>query len=149
MFIVVDTNIIYSVLLSKGEKFSVFFLNSILNKFQFAAPEFIFFEIGKHFEDIIGRSKLTKEELSEVFSFLKSQIEIVPFSDFNSYASEAEKLSPHEKDVQYFALSLALNKAPIWSDEKAFLKQNEIEIFNKDKLLEEIKKSFSSSQRQV
>lgn len=140
MFAVVDTNTIYSSLLSKGKTFEVFRLNSLSKKFEFIAPEFIFFEIGKNFDDIVSRSKLSKEELSEVFSFIKEQIDTIPLENFNIHASEAEKLAPHSKDIQYFALSLAFNKCLIWSDEKAFSKQDEINILDTDKMLEGLSK---------
>lgn len=138
MFIVVDTNAIYSSLLSKGKAFKVFWLNLFLNKFEFVAPEFIFFEIGKHFSDIVFRSKLSKEELSEVFEFIKEQIEIIPLEEFNMFKDKAEKLAPHPKDIQYFASSLALDKSPIWSQERGFKEQEEIKIFNTNDLLNEL-----------
>ena len=100
--------------------------------------EFIFFEIGKNFDDIVLRSKLSKEELSEVFSFIKERVDTIPFENFNTYVLEAKTLAPHSKDIQYFALSLAFNKCPIWSDEKAFSKQNKINIFSTDKMLEKL-----------
>ena len=56
------------------------------------------------------------------------------------HVSEAKTLAPHSKDIQYFALSLAFNKCLIWSDEKAFLKQNKINIFSTDKMLEKLSK---------
>ena len=43
------------------------------------------------------------------------------------------KISPHSKDVPYFALALAFNAA-IWSDEKAFKKQNKVKIFSTEEL---------------
>jgi|SRR3989344_3628967 len=138
MFSVIDTNTIYSSLLSKGKAFQVFKLNFLLKKFEFIAPEFIFFEIGKNFDDIVLRSKLSKEELSEVFSFIKERVDTIPFENFNTYVLEAKTLAPHSKDIQYFALSLAFNKCPIWSDEKAFSKQNKINIFSTDKMLEKL-----------
>lgn len=140
MFAIVDTNRIYSSLLSKGKAFEVFGLNSLSKKFEFIAPEFIFFEIGKNFDDIVLRSRLSKEELSGVFSFIKEQIDTIPLENFNMHASEAEKLAPHSKDIQYFALSLAFNKCLIWSDEKAFSKQDEINILDTNKMLEELSK---------
>ena len=64
MFIVVDSNVVYSSLLSKGKAFKVFWLNALLKRFEFVAPEFMFFELEKHFDEIISRSKLPKDEIS-------------------------------------------------------------------------------------
>ena len=135
MLVVVDTNRIYSSLISKGKSFKVFRLNSLLKKFEFISPEFMFSEIGKNLDEIVIRSKLTKEELAKVFSFIKEQIDPVPFKDFNKYAAEADKVCPHAKDIQYFALSLAFNRCPIWSSENKLSKQTNIEIFDTDKML--------------
>lgn len=121
--------------MTKGKVFDVFLLNSFVEKFEFIAPEFLFFEIGKHFGEIVMRGKLAKEELAGVFEFIKEQVTPVPFKQFNMYAKEAEELAPHSKDVQYFALALKLNSA-IWSDEKAFKKQSVIKVFSTQKLKE-------------
>ena len=135
MFVVVDANRVFSALLTKGKVFDVFLLNSFVEKFEFITPEFLFFEIGKHFGEIVMRSKLAKEELAGVFEFIKEQVTPVPFKQFNMYAKEAEKLAPHSKDAQYFALALKLNSA-IWSDEKAFKKQSRVKVFSTRELKE-------------
>lgn len=135
MFIVVDANRLYSALLTKGDIFRVFELNAIFKQFEFIAPDFIFFEIGKNFDDIVKRSKLSKEELSEVFSFIKEQVQTIPFSEFSDKLKKAKYLAPHEKDAQYFALALLLN-CPIWSFENAFSNQSEVEIISTKRLLE-------------
>ena len=121
-------------LLSKGKVFSVFSVNKLLNKFEFIAPEFLFFEIGRHFGEIVKRSKLSSDELAKTFEFLKEEIDFIPFSEFNKFAGEAEQISPHSKDMQYFALALSFNCA-IWSDEKAFKKQSAVKIFNTDEVI--------------
>lgn len=136
MFVVIDTNRIYSALLTKGDIFKVFELNALFNKYKFVAPDFIFFEIGKNFDNIVKRSKLSKDELSEVFSFIKEQIQTISFSEFNIFINKAERVAPHEKDIQYFALSLSLNKCPIWSFENAFSNQSEIKIVSTKELIE-------------
>ena len=103
MLVVVDANRFLSALLSKGKVFSVFSLNNVVNELEFISPEFLFFEIGKNLDVIVERSKLTSEELADVFRFIKGEIDFIPFSDFNIFKDEAEKLAPHDKDVQYFS----------------------------------------------
>jgi len=70
---------------------------------------------------------------SNVFDFMKQQIIIVPFKEFIGYKDEAKEIAPHKKDIPYFALALAFN-SPIWSDEKAFKKQNRVKIFSTEEL---------------
>ena len=134
MLVVVDCNRVISSLLTKGKIFTVFLLNSVVKKLEFVAPEYLFFEIVKNFDVILSKIKLDKEELAEVFSFLKEHIGPVPFKEFNKYAEEAKELAPHDKDLQYFALALA-SKSGIWSDEDRFREQDKIKIFSRDKLL--------------
>ena len=134
MLVVVDCNRVFSSLLSKGNAFSVFLLNNIVNALELASPEYLFFEIGKHFDEILERSKLSSEELVKIFRFIKDEVDFLPLKEFNMYADEAEKLAPHSKDVQYFALALALDGA-IWSDEKLFKKQSKVKVFNTDEVI--------------
>ena len=46
----------------------------------------------------------------KIFRFIKDEVDFLPLKEFNMYADEAEKLAPHSKDVQYFALALALDQ---------------------------------------
>ncbi|ODS39133.1 MAG: hypothetical protein A7316_00585 [Candidatus Altiarchaeales archaeon WOR_SM1_86-2] len=96
----------------------------------------MFFEIGNNFGEIVTRSKLSPEVLGETFKFIKDQIDFMPFEEFNECAKEAEKLSPHPKDIQYFALALKFN-CPIWSEENSFKKQNKIRVFSTYDLIQE------------
>ena len=134
MFLVVDANRVFSSLLSKGKAFDVFLLNNILNSLWLISPEYLFFEIGKHLDEILERSKLSSEELAKVFKFIKGEVDFLPFKEFNMFADEADKLAPHNKDAQYFALALASNGA-IWSDEEAFKKQSKVKVFNTDEVI--------------
>lgn len=138
MLVVVDTNKLFSALLSKGTVFEVFLLNKSSNKIEFIAPEFLFFEIGRNLGEIVKRSKLSPEELSRVFNVIKEQVEPIPFEDFNNFAEEAEKLSPHKKDIQYFSLALASN-CSLWSDERSFRSQPKVEIISTGRLLKLLK----------
>jgi len=136
MFLVVDANIVLSALLTKGKSFDIFIMNKLIKKYEFIAPEFLFFEIGKNFDEIVKRSKLSSEELAKVFKFIKDEIEFIPFKEFNKQADKASSLAPHEKDVQYFALALAFN-CGIWSEEKVFKHQSQVKVFSTKDLMEE------------
>jgi len=72
MFVVVDTNAVFSALHVKGKPFDVFILNKMVGLFKFIAPEFLFFEIGRRMDKLLAKSKLSKEEISYFFSFLKN-----------------------------------------------------------------------------
>jgi predicted nucleic acid-binding protein len=62
MFLVVDANVFFSALVSKGKIFKVFMINSFLNLFELVAPEFLKEEIEEHKEEILSKSKLSEQE---------------------------------------------------------------------------------------
>ena len=135
MFLVVDINVVLSSLLSKGNSFDGFAINSILNKFEFAAPEFLLIELEKHKEEIFNRSRLTREIFDSTLEFVLGQINFIPKEEFSEYMPKAEKLSStHLKDVQYVALSLKLN-CSIFSGDKSLKKLAGVEVLNPKELL--------------
>ena len=95
------------------------------------------FEIDRHKDDICERSKLSSEELDKVFSFIKEEIEFIPFDEFNMYAEEASHLIPHPKDLQYFSLALAFDCA-IWSEDRHLKEQSKVKVYNTSELLKEL-----------
>lgn len=74
--IVVDTNIIFSALLSSNSKF----LPSLLDKdSKLIAPSFLFVELFKHKEKISKYSNLTPDELLELLHTVVAAINFVPY----------------------------------------------------------------------
>lgn len=128
MLLVVDANVIFSSLIADGGTFNVFLLNKDLKKFEFIAPEFLFIEVEEHFNEIVEKTKRPPSELKMVLGFLEKEIELIPFEEFRHLYAEAEKISPDQDDVQYFALSLKLGCA-IWSNDKAMQKQSAVKVF--------------------
>ena len=119
MKLVVDANVVFSALVKKGIAFSVFLLNSLSKKFEFIAPEYLWIEIDSKKEKILKYSGLSREELEELISFLKREIEIIPSSEFLEFIPRAENfLKGHEKDTPYLALALAFDCAIFSGDEK-------------------------------
>src|SRR3989344_9298650 len=115
MFIVVDVNVIISSLLTSGNSFNVFALNSLTNKFTFIAPEFLIIELEKHKREIKERTKMPLKEFEENLDFIFGQISLIPDSEFNDKIEEANKiLQEHKKDSPYLAMALKFN-CPIFS----------------------------------
>ena len=133
MLLVVDVNVVFSALTTKGNSLKVFEANKTFEKFEFIAPEFLFSEIGKRMDKLLLNSKLTKEELSEVFSFIKKQIDPIPASEFIDKLSEARELNT--KDSPYLALALKSGCA-IFSGDKGLKKQDKVKIFSPRELLD-------------
>ena len=117
MKIIVDTNILFSAMLSNGSP-----LRQTLNNqdLEFLAPNFIFLELFKHKEKLL---KLSKQSEAEIYLFLNYLLEQVHFisSDLIStqaYSSAYELCKDvDEADTPFVALSLELDTA-LWTGDK-------------------------------
>ncbi len=134
MLLVVDSNVVFSALVSKGNSFRVFELNKALNEFEFIIPEFLFLEIGKEMDRILSYSKLSKEEISATLSFIKKQLTPIPYDNFVDKLSEAKELN--QKDAPYLALALT-SKCGIFSGDKILKEgQNKVKVYSPRELLD-------------
>lgn len=106
MILVVDFNVVFSALATRGKTRFVFEINSILDKFEFISTEYMYSELDNNLGKITSLSKLSKGEILEILGFIKGAIEIIPFKVFEDKAKEAVSMAPHLKDVPYVALSL-------------------------------------------
>ena len=84
-------------------------LNKMVGLFEFVAPEFLFLEIGKRMDKLLAKSRLSKEEISDIFSFLKREIDFISSDKFEDKVEEAGKKAPHLKDAAFVALALKLD----------------------------------------
>ena len=135
MPVVVDANVIFSALVAKGKPLTIFILNRVVKLVEFVTPEYLFSEIGKKLDKLLEASKLSKEELSRVFSLLKEEIRIVPTESFIDKLEEAKLVAPHPEDAPYFALALKLD-CPILSGEKRFKLQSRVKVYSPTEFLE-------------
>jgi predicted nucleic acid-binding protein len=130
MDIVVDANILFSALIKEGATSELLFADDL----RLFAPEFIFVEFSKHKESILGKTQRSEGDFSRLIEILSRRISLIPFSEFQSFAEEADKISPDPDDAQYFALALKLH-CPIWSNDKPLTKQSKIRVLSTDELL--------------
>jgi len=128
MRLVVDANVIVSSLLRGGVPFKVFALNSLLNRFEFVAPDFLISETEKHKKELLRETKLPNNIFFDTMDFLVEEINIVPAEEFKESVPRAEKmLSKHIKDVPYLALALKLN-CPIFSGDKVLKRLSPVRV---------------------
>ena len=106
MLLVVDFNVVFSALLTKGKSRLVFELNNILNRFEFISTQYMYSELDNNLDRIVSLSKLSVEEISLILEFIKGEIEIIPFEAFKDKAEESVRKAPNLKDAPYVALSL-------------------------------------------
>jgi predicted nucleic acid-binding protein len=135
MKIIIDTNIIFSSLLSSNEKYLKLFLNN-----NFYAPNYLVYEIFKYKSKIIKYSNLTLREIDEFFAFILKKIYLVNEETLSTQSlKKAYELCKDidRNDISFVALTIELNGLLLTGDKKLFngLKNKK---FNKLITLEEI-----------
>ena len=131
MFIVIDANELFSLLI-KGNKSSkeIFLSKSI----ELVAPEFILEEFSNNKDELLSKTHKTEAEFSEALSVLKDRIKFIPKEKFEEFIPKACELIPeHIKDAEYFALALKYN-CSLWSEERLLKKQSCISVLNTNEL---------------
>lgn len=117
MKIVVDTNILFSALLSRETPLRKIFFNKDYN---FYAPNFVIVEIFRHKERIF---KHTKSDESDVYEYLNSILKKINFVNEEIISienrHEAFRLCSDidQKDIPFVALALELD-ALLWTGDK-------------------------------
>lgn len=136
MKLVIDANRLFSVII--GKKLSSVAMKIIFSdNAEFFSPFRLLAELENNREEIRFKSGFSHEDLDNFISIAKLRIKFIPLEDFIDKISDAKEISPHSKDIEYFALALSLNCA-IWSDEKSFKKQPKVKVYSTSELLKEL-----------
>ena len=133
MLVVVDANVLISLLIAKGSKHKLFFSDKITP----IAPEYALLEIGKYWPDIISKTRLSERDLRSEFFAVRLQVKIAPLSEIKEFLKDAREITPDPDDVEYFALSLK-HCCPIWSHDQPLKKQNTVEVLDTKELLQKL-----------
>ncbi|HRI22186.1 MAG TPA: PIN domain-containing protein [Panacibacter sp.] len=117
MIVVVDSNIIFSALLSKNS----FFLETLLKEeYRFVSPNFLFTEIFKHKEKLLKHPKLTEAELLELLNNLLSTMQFIPYN-FISAQSVKKAIELYTgvdmRGVVFVGLSIEVGEV-LWTGDK-------------------------------
>ncbi len=130
MDLVIDANILFSILIKTGKTEELFFEENL----HLFAPEFLFEEFEKYKELILVKTERTKEVFSRLITIIKKRINTIPNEVTDYFLSEAKKVSPDPKDVDYFAIALKM-ECPLWSNDKTLkLKQKIVKIYSTEDL---------------
>ncbi|MGQ9597334.1 MAG: PIN domain-containing protein [Thermoproteota archaeon] len=114
--LVVDASVIIAALIARNSTFKTLFLIHRRGVI-FASPEFVLDEIMEHREALL--KYLRSEELFlKVLNKIKETIMFFPSAEYNHFIEEAKNICSDRNDIPYVALSLALNKAPLWTFDK-------------------------------
>ena len=116
MEIVIDSNVLFRTLISRGEILRLFFNR----KLKIFAPLKLKDEFIKHKEEIISKSNLPKDKFDKFFILLFKRINFIPLEEYISFIPKAKQLlDKHEKDEDFIALCLSKN-IKLWTYEKLF-----------------------------
>ena len=131
MELIIDANILMSALIStEGKTYDLMFNDRI----KLFSPEFLLEEVKKHKEEILPKAKLSEYEFELFLSIISSRIEFIPYTKFEDFISQAEKITPDPNDVEYVALALKL-KCDIWTNDKEFKKQDKVKVYSTSELI--------------
>lgn len=117
MNVVVDTNILFSSLISENSRLRDILLES---EHKFYAPNYLFVELFRYKDKIIRLGKLDENSL---YLYLQMMLEKISFVQIDLITNENREKAYHlckdidEKDTIFVALSLELN-AQLWTGDK-------------------------------
>jgi predicted nucleic acid-binding protein len=115
--VVVDTNILFSALVSRNSHLRENFLME--TSVSFCRPRFVFSELFKHKERILAATDLSEDELLDALNSLFAHIQFVDESAIPlGVWLEARRLCSgiDEKDTPFIALTIHLN-AKLWTED--------------------------------
>ncbi len=127
MKIIIDSNIVFSALLSQDNRFKSFIHSE---KYVFYTCNFLFTEMFKHKEKLIEISKLSEDEILNELGNIVTRIHFInentiPKEIFNFAHDLCKNID--QKDTPFVALSIFLNVPLITGDKKlisGLLKKN-------------------------
>lgn len=121
MAIVVDTNIIFSMLLKKTSRLREMFFEQTE---EFYAPNFVMLEMFKHKERLLKRSELPEAEIYEMLHTVLEKIRFInefTLAKLNKLKAYKMCQNVDEDDTPIVALALELN-AYLWTNDKRLMR---------------------------
>ena len=132
MEIVLDTNILISSLLRNGLTRDII----SVSPFKMYTVEYARFEIEKHRDELLSKSKLDEKSFDYLNEFIFGKINFIASEDLVPFKNRAIEVM-HEIDIDdapFLALAMSLN-CPIWSNDGHFKRQDVIRAFTTNELM--------------
>lgn len=135
MKLVVDTNILFSFFKKESFTRKIIVSNKTI---KLISPTHSLKELNKYSQELLSKSKLTKNELESVLLLLHSYVKFVPLAEYKEQFKNAIHLAKGFSkkeykefidDIDFFSLALKEN-CPIWSKDKLFKKQLVIKVLD-------------------
>src|SRR3989344_153635 len=118
MDVVIDSNVLFRILISKGEILKLVFNN----KLKIFAPQKLKEEFIRHKDEILSKSKLSKEKFDNFSLLIFKRINSVLLEEYEFLIQKARQLlDEHTKDEEFVALSLSKN-SKLWTYEDRLFK---------------------------
>ncbi len=134
MMIVIDANEVFSTIISRGVTLDLLFNPEL----EIVSPDYLIDELNEHLNEIILRSRLTKEEIYSFTVLISYKIRFFKTQEYKEFLNRAIKITYDPDDADYLALALKLN-CPIWSEDSDFKKQYKIKVYTTKELLGTLK----------
>lgn len=133
MFLIIDTNVLFSFFHPRS-KVKEYFKSLRERGVSFLVPQYMFDELLSIKPEILKYSDLSEDKFPVLLALLLKFVKIVPKGQYEEFLGEAKRISPHLKDAPLFALSLAFDKAPIWSREPRLKRQRFINVLSDEEV---------------
>ena len=139
MNFVIDTNILISALIKDSVTRKII-IESGLN---FYYPKISFYEIQKHKQLVLKKSRMSGKQFNDVLNILLDNVILVSEHQFTDSLDMANNLigKIDINDVVFLACALSLN-LEIWSDDKHFQKQNEVKVLTTQEFIKRFLKGL-------
>ncbi len=131
MKLVIDTNIIFTQFWPNSSTKKLF-NNQNLDLY---SPEFSLEEVKKYENEILSKTKISKQEFIKLREELALVINFIPLKDYSKFLKESLKLIPDSNDVDFLALALNLG-CSIWSNDQDLKKQNKVTVLTTEELID-------------
>lgn len=130
MKLVIDANIVISILIKNGTNRQIFFSG----KHSFYAPLALMDEVRRNIIGIQKKSGMEYTELSMLLETIMQKVIFIETKKYSALIRRALIISPDYKDFPYFALAMHL-KCALWSNEKKLKKQGTVKVYNTEELI--------------
>ena len=133
--LVIDATVVFTGIIGTGVTKKLIFSKSI----KLCCPEVLFNEVWGHMREIKIFSGLSADELSSLLDRLNKTINPLPRSEYERFLEQANSLISDKDNTEYLALSLSMNKCPIWSNDTHFREQSLVKVFTTEELVKLLK----------
>ena len=114
MEVVLDSNILFRILISGGEIIDLLYDESL----KIYAPLKLKEELEKHKAEIIEKTHFSEQDVKNMILILAGLIEFVSREEYSEHINKAKKLlKGHDKDIDFVALALK-KQCKVWAYEK-------------------------------